>query len=86
MTEWSDLVAVATSFESWQKIVQHMFDDGQVNQGRLIILHRYTLDVIDQLIKKELSSSPTGKETESEKIARRYFGNILNIGNVGYSG
>ena len=85
MTEWSQLVEVATTFEIWQNIVKHMFEDGEVNQGRLMILHLYTQDVIDHLRSKEEGSS-SSTETESEKIGNFYTRSILNIGYDGSSG
>ena len=76
--EWVDLVERATSFESWCHIINHMFEDGLVTSGRLVILHHYSQDVIDNLRKKERETATVG-ETDSEKIAKQYIQGIQNI-------
>ena len=77
--EWVDLVERATSFESWCHIINHMFEDGLVTSGRLVTLHRYTQDVIDNLQKKENQTEEIVGETDSEKIAKQYIQGIQNI-------
>ena len=77
--EWEDLVERATTFESWCRIITYMFEDGLVTSGRLVTLHRYTQDVIDNLQKKENQTEEIVGETDSEKIAKRYIKGILNI-------
>ena len=68
---WSNLVESATSYDSWCRIIHHMFDDGIINLGRLVTLHRYTQDVIENLKRNH--------HTDSTKIANRYRQGILNI-------
>ena len=69
---WSNLVERATSYDSWCYIIQHMLDDGIINLGRLVTVHRYTQDVIENLKRKN-------HHTDSAKIANRYRQGILNI-------
>lgn len=39
------MVSAVTSLQSYRAVVNEMFKDGAVNQGRLVVLHAYTLDV-----------------------------------------
>ena len=62
---WQYLVTVCDSYESWVNIIDTFLSDGILNQGRKIVLRRYTEDVV-----KNLSTS---NQNEAMKIAFQYI-------------
>ena len=44
-SHWSEYIEATSTVEAYQKIIQTMFADGVVNQGRLTVLDAFTTDV-----------------------------------------
>lgn len=44
---WDDAVHIVTSVHSYKWVVQALFEDGNVNWGRILVLKEFTKDVCE---------------------------------------
>jgi len=44
---WDDALIAVASVESYRQVVQVLFEDGNVNWGRLLVLEMFTKDVCE---------------------------------------
>ena len=45
---WNDACTVITSVNSYKQVVHVLFEDGIVNQGRLLVLEMFTKDLCER--------------------------------------
>ena len=46
---WAHMVASVQDLRAYKTVVLSMFEDGRVNEGRLLVLKQFTDDVCDQV-------------------------------------
>lgn len=63
--KWNEHVFRVKNIEDWKAICFYMFEDGIIHEGRLQVLHQFTVEVVNHL-KKE------GYDTSAQEIWQSY--------------